>query len=160
MGTNFYWRVESPTLPTGHQVEINIDTIDPSIHIGKRSAAGPYCYDCGTTLCRDGEAHVHDGPPVRHYANGHVVMSDYLERERERWHQTCPGCGKRSEDVGRACSFSWAQDPETVKRICRERPDDVLIEDEYGDTFTGAGFLAELDGCPIVFTHSIGAQFC
>jgi hypothetical protein len=34
MGTNFYWKTDTLTLPTGVQVYVERD--DPDIHLGKR----------------------------------------------------------------------------------------------------------------------------
>lgn len=48
MGTNYYAR--------GYR---RIADMDPQYHIGKRSAAGLYCWDCGKTLCKDGESGIH-----------------------------------------------------------------------------------------------------
>jgi hypothetical protein len=32
--------------------------------------------------------------------------------------------------------FIWAQDPVKVLEVCRQRPDEALIEDEYGEVET------------------------
>jgi hypothetical protein len=164
MGTNFYWKIEGESLlPTGASIAYDRD--EPTVHIGKRSAAGRFCWDCMRTLCLGGEQDIHSG--------------------RSSWNETCPHCGKppmnekfgegaggvelgfvkphqeRPTGVRSVASFSWAQDPTIVRHICENRPGDVLIENEYGDTFTGADFLALLhNNCPIEFTHSIGKVFC
>lgn len=136
-------------------------------HIGKRSAAGPYCYDCDVTLCPGGKDRVHMG------------------RMGDVWPDHCPKCGKTKTDesldegaVGvelgfatakttrptgvRSCSsFSWAQQPAEVIARCNENPDDEIIQDEYGRRLTGREFLGMLEAnCPIRFTHSIGKDFC
>src|SRR5437879_5718682 len=72
MGTNFYWRTAATLLPTGEDVPEDSD--DPRIHIGKRSAAGPYCWDCDQTLCKDGIDGIHQG--------------------KSGWYPACPRCGK------------------------------------------------------------------
>ena len=39
MSTNFYWKIEVPQkviLPTGEEFPIDVDDMDPRIHIGKR----------------------------------------------------------------------------------------------------------------------------
>ena len=59
MGTNFYF---------GDAERFE------KIHIGKRSAAGWYCWDCRITLRKDGESGVHQGDRA--------------------WHDRCPQCGK------------------------------------------------------------------
>lgn len=171
MGTNFYWRVEVAPLPTGavidHMISLRVlgGFDNPITHIGKRSAAGAYCWDCRQTLCAGGEAAVHSG-------SGH-------------FREACPKCGKSPRKVsltdggaasvelgftkpstepptgvGSTASFSWAQDPETVRRICADRPNDALIVDEYGQKLTGAEFLTMLKcNCAIEFTDSIGEAF-
>ena len=177
MGTNFFWKLDGPeplptavtvVLPTGEHVELEptyIDDMDPRIHIGKRSAAGPYCWTCGVTLCSGGESAIH------------MSTHEFLK--------SCPKCGltmektkslsegpvavelgfakpatERPRGVRGCSSFSWAQDPETVLRICRERPDEPLIVDEYERVMTCAEFVAMLDAnCPVRFTRSVGTWF-
>lgn len=142
-------------------------------HIGKRSAAGYYCWDCGVTLCADGEDRVH---------------------YNSNWLDACPKCGKTKSDegwesaVGRelgfaknkpaaktgvasCCSFSWAIEPDALRTwmrdaqaICPEctRPHenpDHIIKDEYGRLFTPAEFEEILEECPIQYTTMIGREF-
>lgn len=161
MGTNFYWKVEAK-LPSGESIDLDRDS--PMVHIGKRSSAGWYCWDCHVTLCADGEARLH-------YGNGGM-------------HDHCPKCGKepkrtpgmtgpvavelgfaepetvRPTGVQGAASFSWAQDPDMVREVCKARPAEAIIEDEYGRALTGAEFLEMLAAnCPIEFTHFVGVVF-
>lgn len=149
MGTNFYWRDAD-----GAEGE----------HIGKRSAAGLYCYDCRLPLI---------DPP------GEVLVHATAARQRE----TCPRCGKgqveqphnaafvelgiaepvqaRLTGVQGASSWSWAQRPEDVTARCNRHLFEHVIVDEYGRTLTGQQFLWMLEtNCPIRFTHSIGVDFC
>lgn len=166
MGTNFYWIAEdkqSATLPTGEIIEPEFDSMDPVWHIGKRSAAGLYCWDCKTTLCEGGESAIH------------MSTHDFSEQ--------CPKCGKgrgegdttpayielgfsksrteKPSGVKGCSSFSWAQDPEKVRQTCERRLDDEIIEDEYGHKMTGRDFLLMLaSNCPVELTHSIGMNFC
>ena len=193
MGTNFFWRTPAQdelipgadiVLPTGEVVAAELrrrdnknlielweskvsalEDMNPLIHIGKRSAAGPYCWDCGVTLCSGGESAIH------------MSTHDFLD--------ACYKCGltaaktsslsegpvavelgfakpatERPRGVRGCSSFSWAQDPETVLRICRERPDETLIVDEYERVMTCAEFVTMLDAnCPVRFTHSVGEWF-
>lgn len=148
MGTNFYWL-------EGDGGE--------GAHIGKRSAAGWYCYDCGVPLERGGAMYVHAGDESRHL-------------------NACPQCGKgkqqdahnpvmvelgfaqpaqqRPTGVQGASSFSWAQDPDEVMARCNAHMWDAVVMDEYGRTLTGQQFLWMLDmNCPIHFTDSIGVSF-
>ena len=143
MGTNFYW--------LGHDHEYDIQQ-----HIGKRSAAGLYCFDCGTTLNTRGTDLIHHG--------------------RGTWLKECPSCGAAEsvreslsysaagvelglatregdtpKGVRTACSFTWTllKHKRTIEAL-RGNPEPV-IEDEYGRAYTAAEFLAELKWCPIEF---------
>jgi len=152
MGTNFYIR--------GHRH-------CGSMHIGKRSAAGYYCWHCKMTL---------------------GIGDDWVE--------SCPGCGRLPESesladsaaglelgfanpkvgspkVGvRSCSsFRWAMTMDDVKAkmadatkcpSChREYTDcrECRIEDEYGRLYTSGEFESMLAGCPVQFFDSIGKEF-
>jgi len=168
MGTNFYWHVQRPqfpsfVLPTGETADVTVSVSGPT-HIGKRSAAGLYCWDCRVTLCRGGEACIHWG---------------------DGFYGACPGCGATpvAEDGLRAgpaavelgfakplgdkpsgvrgcSSFTWATEPDKVRAACEAHTEDVIVENEYGDTMTGAEFLRMLDAnCPVQFTHLVGKEF-
>jgi len=161
MGTNFFWKVPVLFTPTGQSIGFNTD--DPRVHLGKRSAAGRYCWDCDVTLCVGGRLRVHSGDPFL---------------------PACPSCGEpfiaegltqgpagvelgfvkanveRPKGVRGASSFSWAQDPATVRSACLEHGDERLIVDEYGREMTCREFLAMLEAnCPLEFTDSIGSWF-
>ena len=139
MGTNFYVQ--------GHR---NSD--DPKWHLGKRSAAGYYCWDCKTTLCKKGEEGVHNS--------------------ESEWYDKCPICGKAPIDEGwnssagrelgfnktkpalktgvASCSsFSWARKLGKVQKI----------EDEYGNKYTRKEFELMLMECPIQHERSLGQRF-
>jgi len=129
-------------------------------HIGKRSAAGLYCFDCNETLCPRGKSGVHTGGWV------------------DKWYDACPVCGKkykregiekstaglelgfakprkRSERKGiKTCSsFSWDVDPMTILKL-------KVIKDEYGRKYTFKEFIEQvIDNCPIQFYDSIGRDF-
>jgi len=163
MGTCFYSRKDYDPA----QLDFDVRS-DPKVHIGKRSAAGWYCWDCGITLCKDGKAGVHLG--------------------RSNWLEVCPICrkSKATEDlnissVGRelgfcttkpqvktgvasCCSFSWAM-PHTdfaalvnMKLEGYDEPDKVIVN-EYGDLFTMEEFLEVLKECPIQFFDTVGDSF-
>jgi len=130
MGTNFY-------------------TYDGT-HIGKRSGAGPYCWDCKITLCKEGQEKVHHGANVE-------------------WWDECPICHKPvlgetvllandMHGIRLCCSFTWAVDKQIILDISkwRWRP----IRDEYGRRLSVKKFEEILAGCPIQFTHMIGEEFC
>lgn len=173
MSTNFYWittneRKATLTLPTGETIEgPAIGEDDPRVHIGKRSTAGLYCWDCRVTLCKHGEEAIHGGT------------------DRSAWYDRCPRCEKppygenelragpaavelgfakprdvRPTGVRGTCSFSWAQDPDGVRRTCEARMDDEVVIDEYGHRLTGGAFLAMLRAnCAIEFRRWIGEMF-
>ena len=156
MGTNFYWLQEA--CPTCGYVE---DRMDPEIHIGKRSAAGLYCWDCEITLCKQGTDGIHD--------------------DDADWYDKCPKCGKEPEYEGwessagrelgfatskpkkktgvKSCaSFTWAQKSKDVIKKAKANLDKKIIIDEYGRTYTGKEFLQVLEECPIQFKE-IGRWF-
>lgn len=140
MGTNFY------TL-TG-------------FHIGKRSAAGMYCFDCNVSLCIAGEEKVH-------YIFG-----------REFWYEKCPKCGKSPDDENlgrssaglelgfnkdimekksgvRSCSsFTWAMDPEKFKKSKT-----IIVRDEYGKRYLRSDFSKMLESYPIHYKNMVGRDF-
>jgi len=138
MGTNFYRK--------GY-----IHTDDPRFHIGKRSAAGYYCWDCKVTLCKGGKDRVHYD---------------------DDWYDKCPICGKEPKDEGwnssagrelgfnktkpktktgvASCSsFTWARELGKIRKI----------QDEYGKHFTREEFQEMLLECPIQYHDSMGQEF-
>jgi len=170
MGTNFYWAGENVRYST-----------DPLIHIGKRSAAGMYCWDCGVTLCKGGEDDIHSGSS-RLYRRGDENGTYYV---RNDWYDECPKCGQKRGTEGinqgvavelgfaiprterptgvQGCSsFSWAQVPLVVHTKClhglnRWRK---IVVDEYGRKYTGGQFIKMLDmNCPVQYTRHVGVKF-
>ncbi len=138
MGTNFY-------LKNGQ-------------HIGKRSAAGLYCWDCGETLCQGGSSGIHKGT--------------------FDWYSECPSChaNPRDETLGNssggvelgfakphdikdrhgvtsASSFCWALHP--YQLIGKRK-----VDDEYGHTYTLRDFRdTVLSNCPMQFYDLVGREF-
>ena len=132
MGTNFY-------------------TLDGK-HIGKRSAAGLYCWDCMVTLCK-GRVH---------YGND--------------FHDICPQCGQgparenldnsaAGRELGfnkfapvlktgvRSCaSFGWAMNPSQIVTL-------GTVVDEYKREYSFMEFMGVLNECPLQMTDSIGKEF-
>jgi len=157
MGTNFYWAEENVRYST-----------DPIVHIGKRSAAGMYCWDCRITLCKGGESRIH---------------RDSI------FYDECPRCGKsrirekldispvdvelgfakpRTEKptgVQGCSSFSWAQAPLVVRAKCLHGLCGLnrwrrIVVDEYGRKYTGGQFIKMLDiNCPVQYTRHVGVEF-
>ena len=163
MGTNFYKR--------GHCRED-----DPDNHLGKRSAAGLYCWDCGVTLCKAGESRIHHSG---------------FDREAT-WYTKCPQCGAEpmgadisTSAVGRelgfnkaapaakrgvdgCASFTWAMPQEVYLALgpevcptCGSQYDDPekIIEDEYGTLYTREEFEAVLTECPVIYVEHTGTEF-
>lgn len=195
MGTNFYIHVpniqrpsQEMTLPTDRLVTVvyspTLRTADGEsidLHIGKRSAAGFYCWDCRLTLCLGGEQAVHYG--------GHIGLGKGLTFTvpRDEWAEKCPKCGQgpptktdlsdqghpaglelgfakaatdRPTGVRGCSSFRWAMDPEVVHEMCIKHPDVEVVRDEYNHLYTGRDFWQMLEAqCPIRFTDSIGGSF-
>jgi hypothetical protein len=151
MGTNFYWS-DDEIVKTNNLVA----------HIGKRSAAGPYCYDCGTTLCNYG--------------------TDFVHASEGSFLPACPFCGTPFErgkasavavelgfnqfaDVPRtgvatASSFRWRmmRHLAVIRDIAATHPDRVCVVDEYDRTYTASAFLDMVMECPI-WNQSPG-EFC
>lgn len=139
MGTNFY-------------VDNHNQSSNPKWHIGKRSAAGWYCWDCDITLCKDGEENIHGN---------------------SEWCHECPKCGAKKQDesftegaagrelgfnkeqykqktgVASCSSFTWARKLGKVQKI----------EDEYGTKFTRKEFEEMLLECPVQYFDSLGREF-
>ena len=134
---------------------------DAEGHIGKRSAAGLYCWNCKITLCKGGLERIH------------------YDAE---WYTACPQCGTfppvdspltRHTGVSHCCSFTWAIDPASLLTVVRTlRPKNCptcyqtwpdphhVIENEYGTLFRLYEFYDMLTYCPIQFTDRVGHYFC
>ena len=144
MGTNFYFCDEND---------------EQVVHIGKRSAAGLYCWECGLTLCAGGPESVHEG--------------------ETRWLDACPICGQkpfkenladgaagrelgfnksspcRKTGVQSCASFTWAISP--VHFADLKDALNLHISDEYcQEIYDFSDILSE---CPIMFFDSIGTEF-
>lgn len=136
-------------------------------HIGKRSAAGLYCWDCGLTLCKDGEKEIHNS----------TSLTTSFGQDISKWHTCCPKCGQKPKDegwngalgrelgfnetkpkkktgVGSCSSFTWAIDSKEFAAI-RWR----FIKDEYGKFYTKKQFKEVLNECPVQFYNMIGEGF-
>ena len=125
-------------------------------HIGKRSAAGLYCWDCKVTLCKEGTEKVH-----------------YSTHE---WYDKCPQCGKQPQKetlengaagrelgfnkskskaktgVASCASFSWAVTLDKLGRL-------KYLKDEYGRRYSINEFKDVLEECPIHYHDMIGRDF-
>lgn len=131
------WGVVTGGLPLNKLLEVpfmgtNYYSADGT-HIGKRSGAGLYCYNCKCTLCEGGEKDIHRG------------QSLFLDH--------CPVCGRdhTSSSIRAVTSFTWACEQSD---LLRKR----VIVDEYGDKTSMLSFLENVvDKCPIHFYHMIGS---
>lgn len=84
MGTNFYLK--------GHRGDD-----DPKYHIGKRSAAGLYCWDCRITLCKGGESAIHRGQLTAQPAGGIRWRDEVRDPDR------VPGCPSSPDETCAGC---------------------------------------------------------
>lgn len=159
MGTNFYW-IKGNTYGKNER-----DSLEN--HIGKRSAAGNYCWDCGTTLCKSGTADIHTCKRGAHHS--------------DNWYEYCPSCGKtveketynsayvelgfaqptthRLKGVSSCSSFTWTlmkhyTDLQKLARL-NSKP---IIRDEYGRTMSASDFLDMVESCPI--WYQTPQEFC
>ena len=127
-------------------------------HLGRRSAAGLYCWSCGVSLRIGGESLVHSSRADPFNAEVH----------REEWYDKCPICGEAPRDenwsnssagrelglnkepygektgVSSCSSFTWAVRESSLNRL-------KCVKDEYGHRFTIAEFRKILEECPIQF---------
>lgn len=172
MGTNFYLRgwtydEDAKTYTELKCYSSKIDGDDsPSTHIGKRSAAGPYCWDCDETLVIGGKSAIH-------HSNSGV-------------YDECPKCGRgpdlpspliggaaavelgfakpntlRPTGVRSCSSFSWAQPEDGFMAFIREHRNHAVVISEYGDVMSGGEFVAMLESnCPVRYHEMIGRAFC
>lgn len=153
MGTNYYW-IDNPD---------NFDEMDPRIHIGKRSAAGRYCYDCGIYLTAQSTQYAHMGKRDE--------FNEYINRKFD----VCPNCGKGPSDefiaadrelfrgtpvpsqlhgVQGVSSFTWTMVKHKTDIVMWLKTDKnkKIIRNEYGDEFSADEFLGnELRHCIILF---------
>ena len=145
MGTNFYWT---------RVVKFRKDD-DPKVHIGKRSAAGAYCWDCGLTIIRDwreGCPKCGQKPVKEGLSAGPAAVELGFAEPRQ----------KRPTGVRGCSSFTWSQEPSGVMAKCLKFPNRFLkvVVDEYGRKMTGRKFVRMLDAnCPVQFIDSIGQWF-
>ena len=143
MGTNFY-------------------TVKSNLHIGKRSAAGLYCWDCKKTLCEGGEEKIHTG------------LTPFLT--------CCPVCGKNRPDpaafialltkkpnntrnrfkvgITPCASFTYAMDKDLLDKKVKKEARKKVVVDDCGQKYTYKQFMALLKECPIIFEDKIGLEFC
>lgn len=156
MSTNFYFLG-----PADKHPEEDFEDEDPTYHIGKRYAAGFYCWDCNISLPKGNEK---------------SPFGDFKQVK------TCPKCGKEYKDEGwnsaagrelgfnksapvkktgvATCSgFIWAM---TFEDFCANAGEDhtkEVIQDEYGRKYTVDQFNEMMNECPIQDHSSVGTWF-
>ena len=154
MGTNFYLMLEDEICPTCNRTIEDEDTF----HIGKRSAAGLYCFDCNMTLCKAGNYGIHR-------SRGYYTMCPICGKEpsQESLDDSTVGLElgfaepRKGRGVRSCSSFTWAIEE---KKFIKMITDGYIIKDEYGKKYTYEKFVDDiLDNCPIKFLDSIGINF-
>lgn len=97
MTTNFYLRSKFTRL---YPIDRSMD----ELLIGKRAAAGWYCWDCRSTLCKPGNKFVHAGPFEQKEIP--FLQKYYLVPMTPEtvWSDECLHCGQSRED-----SSEWSQ---------------------------------------------------
>lgn len=128
-------------------------------HLGKKSAAGLYCWDCEVTLCKQ--------------------RKDGIHQSKSDWHEKCPKCGKPAEEetlsessagrelgfnkekyqkktgVKSCSSFTWAIPKEEFLKLSKRK----RVKDEYDRFMSVKKFLKILEECPVQYFHQIGKYF-
>lgn len=145
MGTNFYIKIDG----------------DDSIHIGKRSAAGLFCWNCGISLCKGGHDKIHSGRV------GFLDCCPICEEKPKQENLSESSAGRelgfnnekptRKSGVSTCASFTWAITPEQFLIIMKQPEYSLHIEDEYGRIIDD--FSSILSECPIMFWNMIGKEF-
>lgn len=136
MGTNFYW-IKLPKELKKFEKQFKKECKDTNVlyHIGKRSASGNYCYECGTTFCIHGTSKIH------YDENPYPLFSDaYKEAQKYYWYEKCPICGSEGKYI---TSFTWTfmKQKEIIQALELRNCNDVIIKDEYDTKFTAREFL-------------------
>jgi len=149
MGTNFYL-VESKKTSKSRKEP---DGEERGLHIGKRSAAGWYCWDCDVSLTEgrvhSGKALVLDRCPYCHEQPKKEELGSSSAGRELGFNKNEP---QRKTGVRSCSSFTWAL---TLEKFFKLKGD---IKDEYDRVYTRAEFLEMLDECPLMF-FSIGREF-
>jgi hypothetical protein len=112
-------------------------------HVGKRSAAGLYCWDCNIRL---------SFPDTQCPSCGKSTAESFIEGAAARelgFNKTKP---QEKHGVASCSSFTWAMNETDLKNI-------RVIVNEYGDRFTKDEFYDILKECPIRLYHAIGKEF-
>lgn len=136
-------------------------TLSDLSHIGKRSAAGLYCYSCN--------AWFHDPAACDERPKDQRTSCKYCGAEHKSGMNRAtsvelgfakPESLRPESGVEGTCTFSWANWPDEVYHIARQAPAEMqLVVDEYGRTMTGQQFLDMLRASVSITKLSIGQIF-
>jgi len=132
MGTNFFYLED-----------------EKKVHIGKRSSAGIYCWDCHCSVPADKPSLDHPRyicPNCKEEFMGEALVDSSAGRELG----FNKGPFKVKTGIKSASRFSWAT---------KEIPVDAKIVNEYGEEFTFDQFHEMLKECPMQNTEMIGKEF-
>lgn len=158
MGTNFYWKKLPKELKQYEKLiktQTNDRDMNPLYHIGKRSGAGKYCMDCGTTFCIHGTTRIH------YNDNPYDLFSDaYEQAQKYYWYDKCPICGKEGTYI---CTFTWTfmKQKQIIEQLSLNPTtlNKKLIVDEYEEEFTPTEFLFNvIESCPVEYQSC--CEFC
>jgi hypothetical protein len=149
MGTNFY-------------LKKRIKEYEKT-HIGKRSAAGLYCWKCNVTLCKNGKSKIHFSDNNDWFNKCPICGAQPIVEDlntgagsRELGFEANPPTHRPTEGVSSCSSFTWAVEPEFIYDL----RDDTEIIDEYMREYYLQEFLYILRfQCPIRFYGLIGQEF-
>lgn len=135
--------------------QIKDKNMNPLWHIGKRSAAGRYCEDCGTTFCIHGTSRIHyEDNPYQ------FLTQEWENTQKYYWYEKCPICGKEGISI---CSFTWTfmKQKQLIEQLSLN-PNTLskkLIVNEYEEEFTPTEFLwNELNNCKVEYQSC--CEFC
>lgn len=130
-------------------------------HIGKRSAAGLYCYSCN--------AWFHDPAGCDERPKEQRTSCKYCGAEHKPGMNRAtsvelgfskPETLRPESGVEGTCVFSWANWPDEVYNIARQAPAEMpLIVNEYGKTMTGKEFIDMMRANVSITKLSIGQMF-
>ena len=170
MGTNFYFRYKEFKDIEDYE---DYNNYAEDMHIGKRSAAGMYCWDCGVTLCNSDRDCI-----TRQIVYGTDAIHQGFKRD---WLDRCPVCDKepqkedlfnsaggrelgfntsepkKKEGVSSCSSFSWGMSHRRFQSIISTGF--VEIVDEYDRRYSTQEFQEVLQECPIKFYRHVGQGF-
>lgn len=136
MGTNFY--LDKRLWEEDWYIE---DEDDPRVHIGKRSAAGLYCWDCRRPL----EDYDKGICPLCQKKHEPESLEDSAAG-RELGFKT--GLPKKKKGVKSAARFIWAMPPlDFFKKAFRLGAKTKIVKDEIGRGYTVKQFGGLLDEC-------------